>query len=163
MLLKPSSRQAYPSLGGHSLHQPIHLLNITVPLQMPALRMQSSAQSPCLIEMLRNYKKPFNIKDVFTSHELATNAGIMLPIIFSLAAREKAALHARESLTNAEQLTKTIFFIFCGMRIYPHTELYEIALREGQISKLNSLLAPVFYNSKAISYNKIIKNRRKTC
>jgi hypothetical protein len=56
-----------------------------------------------------------------------------------------------ETLNHLDQLDRAVFFFFCGMRIYPQTELYEIALKEGQIQPLTDLLPPVFYRSKDIS------------
>jgi radical SAM superfamily enzyme YgiQ (UPF0313 family) len=108
-------------------------------------------------EMLQNYRKPFNIKDIFSSHELASKAGVNVAHYLLFGGPGESSATLRESLTNTERLTKTVFFIFCGMRIYPHTELYEIAKNEGQISESKSLLEPVFYKSKAISYKEIIK------
>jgi radical SAM superfamily enzyme YgiQ (UPF0313 family) len=107
--------------------------------------------------MLANYRKPFKVKDVFTSHEVASKAGIHVAhyLLFGGPGESKTTLH--ESLTNTEKLTKTIFFIFCGMRIFPHTELYEIAIKERQISESQSLLEPVFYKSGEISDKEIIK------
>jgi hypothetical protein len=46
---------------------------------------------------------------------------------------------------------KTVFFIFNGIRIYPHTALYSLALKEGQIEPDRDLLEPVFYWSPSLS------------
>ncbi|MBN2401611.1 MAG: cobalamin-dependent protein [Spirochaetes bacterium] len=107
--------------------------------------------------MLASYRKPFKVKDIFTSHDLASRAGVHVAHYLLFGGPGENITTLEKSLKNAEKLSKTIFFIFCGMRIYPHTELYEIAKTEGQISDSNSLLEPVFYQSKAISYNDIIK------
>ncbi len=107
--------------------------------------------------MLKNYRKPFKVKDVFASHELALKAGIHVAhyLLFGGPGENKSTL--MESLANTEKLAKTVFFVFCGMRIFPHTELYEIAVKEGQIPDSRSLLEPVFYQSREISYNEIKK------
>ena len=107
--------------------------------------------------ILHNYRKPFNVRDVIKSHELANESGINIAhyLLFGGPGETKETL--AETLSNAEKLAKTVFFMFCGMRIFPHTELYEIAVREGQISANDSLLTPVFYQSKAISQEQIIK------
>ena len=46
-------------------------------------------------------------------------------------------------------------FFFCGVRIYPSTQLHAIALREGQISANDDLLEPRFYNSAGIAMDAI--------
>jgi len=43
------------------------------------------------------------------------------------------------------------------MRIYPHTTLYDIAIKEGQIALSQNLLEPVFYQSIFISIKEIIQ------
>ena len=50
----------------------------------------------------------------------------------------KATLKCRQKLA---------YLAFTRMRIYPHTLLYEIALREGKIGKDTDLLRPVFYEA----------------
>ena len=50
-----------------------------------------------------------------------------------------------------------VFFFFCGIRIYPHTALYETALREGQIQASQNLMDPVFYRSPFLSGPEIIR------
>jgi hypothetical protein len=56
-----------------------------------------------------------------------------------------------------DTLEKSVFFFFCGIRIYPHTALYDVALKEGQISPSQSLLQPVFYSSTHISGKEIMQ------
>ncbi|MCP4297380.1 MAG: radical SAM protein [Proteobacteria bacterium] len=47
-----------------------------------------------------------------------------------------------------EQISPTMTLFCIGTRVYPGTKLEEIALKEGQISKDQDLLKPVFYQSK---------------
>jgi len=62
-----------------------------------------------------------------------------------------------ETLDGAEKLQRAAFFFFCGIRVYPHTAIYDRALREGQISPDSSLLEPVFYQSPEISSDEIYR------
>jgi len=57
-------------------------------------------------------------------------------------------------------LKKCVLFFFCGMRIYPYTELYDIARREGRLAESRSLVEPVFYHSAAID-GKVLVQRVK--
>jgi hypothetical protein len=62
----------------------------------------------------------------------------------------------KETLANADMLEKAAFFVFSGIRIYPHTVLYDLALEEGQIEPNWSPLEPRFYWSPALSREKVM-------
>ena len=102
-------------------------------------------------QMLATYRKPFTIQDVFAAHEQAVKAGLHVAHYFLLGGPGETGETLNKSLDNIEQLKKSVFFFFTGIRIYPHTEIYSIALQEGQIQKNSSLLEPVYYRPKAIS------------
>ena len=55
-----------------------------------------------------------------------------------------------------EALGKAAFFLMCGVRIFPHTALYDLALKEGQIGTDQNLLSPIFYRSKGITAEAVI-------
>ena len=107
--------------------------------------------------MLRTYRKPFSVEDVFAAHESALAAGLHAAHYFLLGGPGENEDTLRETLRNADRLGKTVLFFFCGIRIYPHTEIYDIALREGQISESDDLLEPVFYRSGAIGGDEIFR------
>jgi len=96
-------------------------------------------------KMLASYGKPFNIDDVFASHRMAVAAGLHVAHYLMLGGPGENEDTLKETLTNAEGLGKTVFFVFSGVRIYPHTALYALALEEGQIEPHHNLLEPVFY------------------
>ena len=62
-----------------------------------------------------------------------------------------------ETFSNAVELPKAVLFFFCGIRIYPHTELYNIAIKEGKISRSWDLLEPVFYRPDSIDIDEILR------
>ncbi|MBN2040521.1 MAG: radical SAM protein [Spirochaetes bacterium] len=107
--------------------------------------------------VLAAYRKSFKVKDVMRSHELALKSDLYIAhyLLFNGPGEDKSTFE--ETLVNAEKLSYTVLFMFCGMRIYPHTELFDIAVREGQIDPSQSLLEPVFYNSADITSEEIIK------
>jgi len=82
--------------------------------------------------------------------------GCTLPIIL-LGGPGENKQTLQNTLAGIDSLGKAVFFFFCGVRIYPHTALYEIALREGQITADENILPPVFYRSPGISVEEIMK------
>lgn len=101
-------------------------------------------------QMLKTYRKPFRPDDVFSAHEQAVDAGLHVAHYFLMGGPGESAETVRESLQQIEQLAKAVFFFFIGIRIYPHTAIYDIALKEGKISDGMDLLQPVFYSSDCI-------------
>jgi len=108
-------------------------------------------------EMLKNLRKPFKSEDVFYAHERALAAGLHIAHYFLLGGPGENEETLQETLAGIDRLEKAVFFFFCGIRIYPHTALYETALREGQITSSQNLLDPVFYRSPSISDIEIVK------
>ncbi len=105
--------------------------------------------------MLKRYRKPFRVKDVLKTHDQAVDAAIHVAHFFLLGGPDETENTLANTLKRAEQLQETVIFFFTGMRIYPHTKLYEIALEEGKITNDTNLLEPFYYESDAISYQVI--------
>jgi len=101
--------------------------------------------------MLKNYQKPFRVEDVFNAHQQAVDAEIHVAHYFLLGGPGESKKTLAETLDKVETLQKTVHFFFTGMRIYPHTKLFEIAMEEGKINKETNLLEPYYYESDAVS------------
>jgi radical SAM superfamily enzyme YgiQ (UPF0313 family) len=97
--------------------------------------------------VLKAYRKPFSAQDVIASHRAAVAAGLHVAHFFLLGGSGEDPQTLSETLENAESLEKTVHFLFCGVRIFPGTEMHEIALREGRVRAEDDLLEPVFYIS----------------
>ena len=106
--------------------------------------------------MLTTYKKPFRIEDVFIAHGQAREAGVHTAHYFLFGGPGESQATIFESLDNIEQLNKAALFFFIGIRIYPRTTLYDIALSEKKISRQTNLLEPVFYEADAIDHKTIL-------
>jgi radical SAM superfamily enzyme YgiQ (UPF0313 family) len=107
--------------------------------------------------MLINLSKPFVTADVFTAHSQALKADLHIAHYFLLGGPGENYQTLQKTLNGVDKLEKSVFFFFCGIRIYPHTALYDIALKEGQITASQSLLQPVFYRSPHISGREIMQ------
>jgi len=107
--------------------------------------------------MLVNLQKPFNAADVFLAHLSALTAGLHIAHYFLLGGPGENHDSVQSTLENVDRLERAVFFFFCGIRIYPHTALYNTALAQGQISPSQNLIEPVFYRSTFISDSEILQ------
>lgn len=96
-------------------------------------------------EVLKSYRKPFSVSDVFQAHQAALDTGVHVAHYFLFGGPGETQQSLDVSFSNIDKLERTVLFIFCGMRIYPQTALYEIAVQQGQIESPQSILAPVFF------------------
>lgn len=97
--------------------------------------------------VLAAYRKPFRVRDVLAAHGAALSVGLHVAHYFLLGGPGESPERLDETLAHIDTLRKSVLFLFSGMRIYPHTALYERALAEGQIAADQDLLEPVFYRS----------------
>jgi len=95
--------------------------------------------------ILKTYRKPFTPNDVFAAHGQARNAGLHVAHYFLMGGPGETADTITESLDNIDRLNKAVLFFFTGIRIYPGTALYDIAIGEQKITAATNLLDPVFY------------------
>lgn len=107
--------------------------------------------------VLTNLRKPFSAENVFIAHKEALAAGLHVAHYFLLGGPGENKNTLQNTLAGIDSLEKAVFFFFCGVRIYPHTALYDIALREGQITANENILPPVFYRSPGITVEEIMK------
>jgi radical SAM superfamily enzyme YgiQ (UPF0313 family) len=107
--------------------------------------------------ILTNLHKPFAVSDVFAAHLVAQKAGLHIAHYCLLGGPGENQQTLQETLIGLDRLERAVFFFFCGIRIYPHTALYDVALREGQITAGQNILSPVFYRSPHISVQEIMQ------
>ena len=111
--------------------------------------------------VLASYRKPFRDQQVFRTHQAAIDAGLHVAHYFLLGGPGENPQTLKETLAGVGNLEKSALFFFCGMRIYPDTELYDIAIEEGQIAEGRSILDPVFYRSPFIDSDEIVRQVKK--
>ncbi len=99
-------------------------------------------------QQLKNYRKHFRFKEVLEISEMASDLGIFFAHFLILGGYGETERSLDETFENSKKIPRSVFFPYIGMRIYPHTELYRIALAEGRISGIKDLLEPVYYVSK---------------
>ncbi len=96
--------------------------------------------------VLAAYRKPFRPQDVLRAHEAAVAAGLHVAHYFLFGGPGETDRTMAETFGAMEDLRACVFFIFCGMRIYPGTALHETAVRQGKSpAAACDLVEPVFY------------------
>lgn len=106
--------------------------------------------------VLEAYGKPFKTKHVVRAHHAAVAADLHVAHYFLFGGPGETPWTLSESLDNIDKLERSVLFLFCGMRIYPHTALYDLAVRQGQIAAEQSILAPIFYRPPDIEMDSVI-------
>jgi hypothetical protein len=95
--------------------------------------------------MLKRYRKPFLVEHALAAHREARAAGLHVAHYIMLGGPGETAETVTETLDRCDAIDDAALFFFCGVRIYPSTQLHAIALREGQILPDDELLEPRFY------------------
>ena len=96
--------------------------------------------------VLRAYGKPFTVSQVLAVHEAALAAGRHVAHYFLLGGPGETRQTLDETLNHIDTLRRTVLFLFCGMRVYPHTALFHQCADERHFEKETDLLEPVFYH-----------------
>ena len=104
---------------------------------------------------LERYNKKFRFTDVKEQSEYCGNLGIFYAHYLILGAYGETEETLNETFERSKELGLTIYFPYIGMRIYPNTELCNIAINEGLIKSPNELINPVYYISKDVEADTI--------
>jgi radical SAM superfamily enzyme YgiQ (UPF0313 family) len=105
--------------------------------------------------VLAAYQKPFRTREALAAHGAAVGAGCYVAHYLILGGPGENEETLDETFNNIDKLNRTVLFFFLGMRIYPHTDLYERALAEGQIAGPDGLLTPTYYQPAGIRLGRI--------
>ena len=111
-------------------------------------------------KMLVNIGKSFTVEDALAAQASARAAGIHTAHFMLLGGPGETLETIDETLRNADRLEGAALFFFCGMRIYPNTPLYDVALREGQITPEQDLLVSTFYKPAGLTDDVIMERCR---
>jgi radical SAM superfamily enzyme YgiQ (UPF0313 family) len=100
---------------------------------------------------LRRLRKPFRFADVIAANDVLMKEGVAVAHYFMFGGPGETPETLLEGIENIKRLKCTAAFAFLGIRILPHTELHQIALRENVVAADCDLLDPVYYLSPAVS------------
>jgi radical SAM superfamily enzyme YgiQ (UPF0313 family) len=100
--------------------------------------------------MLSNYQAPFAIGDIEHFGKLANQYGIRFGAELLFGGPGETHTTIRESMEFLPRIPYSFVTYAIGLRISPHTALYQQALHEGVIQDSTNLLFPKFYVSQDI-------------
>ncbi|PIZ83792.1 MAG: B12-binding domain-containing radical SAM protein [Candidatus Omnitrophica bacterium CG_4_10_14_0_2_um_filter_44_9] len=107
--------------------------------------------------VLKKLRKPFAVQDVLKASSLCKEIGIKCAhyIIFGAPGENDDTL--REGFATIRKLHGDAIIAMVGIRIYPGTELENLSIHDGVISKQTDLLFPHFYLSRELPTNKLLE------
>ncbi len=105
-------------------------------------------------QTLAAYGKKFTFDDVLYASELALKYNIYYAHFLILAGWGETQEQLLTTIENSKQLKHTVIFPYVGMRIYPHTVLYDRAMEEGVINKNSDLIMPHYYITEGFDLEK---------
>ena len=106
-------------------------------------------------QQLKNYGKHFRFNEVLKISQISSDLGIFFAHFLILGGYGETERSLDETFENSKKIPRSVYFPYIGMRIYPQTELYNIAVSEGKISGIKDLLEPVYYISADINLDTI--------
>jgi radical SAM superfamily enzyme YgiQ (UPF0313 family) len=111
---------------------------------------------------LKYYGKHFTVQDVVDVSVACYNAEIYYSHFMILGGYGETEDSINEGFENSKRFKDTVFFPYIGMRIYPGTKLFELAMKEGVIAPGDDLLEPVYYLAPGINYSTLKERADKT-
>ncbi|MDY6844139.1 MAG: B12-binding domain-containing radical SAM protein, partial [Thermodesulfobacteriota bacterium] len=100
---------------------------------------------------LKSLQKEFSVDDIVNCFKLSHALEIFSMGYLLLGGPEEDLNTVEESISLMEEVKPSRLNITIGTRIYPHTPLYDISLREEVITTDNHLLQPAFYLARSIA------------
>jgi radical SAM superfamily enzyme YgiQ (UPF0313 family) len=100
---------------------------------------------------LEAMNKPFRWSDVRQTNNLFVQAEIPCAHFVIFGGPEETETTIRKGLDNIEGLENCVVMGYSGIRIYPRTQIYQRAIKEGLIRQTDTLLEPVYYISPKIN------------
>ena len=104
---------------------------------------------------LKNYGKSFTVDEVVRISEICNRIGIYFAHFLILAGYGETEETLNETFVNSKRINSTVFFPYIGMRVYPGTKLFELAVNLDKIKSIDTLIEPYYFISDAVNTNTI--------
>jgi radical SAM superfamily enzyme YgiQ (UPF0313 family) len=120
------------------------LLDVMLEAGCDAVEFGTEAGSPI---MLKNLGKSFGVEEVRKASLLCRRCGVDFAHYILFGGPGETRETVLETFALMDELEPTAVIAMTGIRIFPGTQLYDTALKEGIIDAATDLLSPVFYIS----------------
>lgn len=107
--------------------------------------------------VLAAYQKDMTFDDILHSSEVARQANIDFCHFLIAGGPGESAATLQTSFENSQRLKGAIMMAVTGMRIYPGTRLFEVAVAEGRIARDADLLTPTYYLAPGLTADAIFE------
>jgi len=111
---------------------------------------------------LKHYRKRFTVNEIIEVSDSCNEAGVYFAHFLILGGYGETEKSIDESFENSKRIENSVFFPYVGMRIYPGTHLYKLAVADQYIDPGESLMEPVYYLAKDIDYGTLKERAEKT-
>ena len=107
-------------------------------------------------EVLATYQKGLTFDDILYSSELADREGIDFCHFLISGGPGETMETLRRGFKASLRINNAVIMAVAGMRIYPGTRLFELAVAEGRIRPDADLLAPTYYLAQGLSVDGLL-------
>lgn len=111
---------------------------------------------------LKHYRKHFTVNEVVEVSDLCNDVGIYFAHFLILGGYGETEASIDEGFVNSKRINNSVFFPYIGMRIYPGTALYDLALKDGYINAGDKLIEPTYYLADEIDYGSLKERADRT-
>lgn len=105
--------------------------------------------------VLSTLRKGFTVSDVVRASSCCRDAGLHCAHYLLFGGPNETPDTIRESMAVAHELGPCVFFPFAGIRIYPGTRLFDLAVAEGAVDPEGDFLSPRFYFAPGLDAERI--------
>jgi radical SAM superfamily enzyme YgiQ (UPF0313 family) len=96
-------------------------------------------------KMIGNLRKDFNVSDIFRVSGYCDQINLTYHHNFLFGGPGEDFKTIDESYTHISRTNADFIGVSAGIRVYPQTALYDIAVKEGELSEDTDMLFPVYY------------------
>jgi len=110
--------------------------------------------------ILENMRKGFQVEDILALGKMLDKYEIPYAVSLLFGGPGENALTVQEAIKTVNELNPVYVLAGVGIRVYPRTALFEVAVSEGRLKPEEDLLEPKFYQSQEFSID-MLKNALK--
>jgi len=111
---------------------------------------------------LKHYRKNFSVNEILEVSDICNELKIYFAHFLILGGYGETENSINEGFENSKRITNSVFFPYIGMRIYPGTTLYDLAIADGYIGPGDKLIEPTYYLADGINYSSLKERADKT-